>query len=427
MPDFSIPYLLTAYGQTDPDLEKHVDLLKIELDHYIYCHGHHFKFSKEDYKRNRKTFFDQLYKLYVLYSVLLKKPQDKNGKPNVLSLIYFNNFKEILAQTGLNVFSPYWTPVGKNIIGNRSIYRQVNYFNESFRSKPFHSIVSTGFQEEVRKFEENVFTFFQAKNLQALFLFTDQYFYSKIAINAFKKLQRPSFILSHGLPGMYNQQAENRSDYLLVWGDKIKENYISAGFNEKKIIIAGHPAYKQQKANMELRFDLSNILVIGKAMSQHQHTYDPVLTDRGNLILYLLQIKRVLIGLGVKKARLRPHPTMNPQWFLDFLGTDFFIIDKLPLQQSLSKASLVIGPTSTLLIESVLSGVNYLAFEPQEKGKDLAGFNVVPPFDGSDKYIPVAKTEGELKMFLINKEKNNPVFLKEYLAHFDISFVKTLI
>ena len=53
---------------------------------------------------------------------------------------------------------------------------------------------------------------------------------------------------------------------------------------------------------------------------------------------------------------------------------------------------------------------------------------LVPPFDGTEPRVPVAKNEEELSYLLKNKEKVNTSFISEYIkTPFDISFIKNLV
>lgn len=403
------------------DLKEHIDLLKIELDWHIYHYGQHFSKPKEG-RKIKETVSRKLIKFIRPYVKHGNKFYQKDGL-NILSLIYFSNFNQLLESAGYNLLSPYWAPVQK-VITNKEIIRAVNYLNENISAAPFHFLISPDFQEQVKHFQHLILAFFAQYDFRGLFLYTDQYFYSKVAIKAFRRLQRPSFVLSHGLPGIYNKHVDSRTDFLLVWGERIKQNYINAGFDPNKVLIAGHPAYNNFKRTAILRNNLEDVLVLAKAVSPHQHTYTSISNDRGNMITYLLNVKAVLQRLGVRSAKLRPHPTMSGDWLLRFVNDDFYKLDAQPLQQSLNTASMVIGPTSTILLESAMYGVNYVVFEPQVNSQDILNYTVVPPFDGSDSNIPVAKSEEELYDFLQHKQQINPCMLDDYMSPFNLDLIK---
>ncbi|NLU94409.1 hypothetical protein [Chitinophaga sp. Ak27] len=420
-------YLLNYLIESDTEgyFKDHINLIKLELDWHIYHYGEHFALKRNEV-RGGFSIRKKIIKLYNIYAALRNNHCDSNKK-NVLSSVYFPFFNDALKKAGINPVSPYWAPMGKKVAGNAAIIRSVRGITATLKNASFQQLISTSFQQEIKDYQELISTFLQEQPYQALFLYTDQYFQAKVSIKAFKQQNRPSFILSHGLPGIYSSYIDSKADYLMVWGNKIKENYIKAGFSEEKILVSGHPAYQQRNYTQQtLRFDLSDVLVLAKAVSAHQHSYSPIVCDRGVLVIYLLRIKEVLQSLGVKRARLRPHPTMSVDWLLSFLGDDFFTVDTQPLPASLQRSSLVVGPTSTVLLESVFHGVNYTIFEPVFEGKDLTGYTLVPPFDGSDDNIPVAFTDSELLRMLKNKESVNPELVNTYLAPFDITAIQHL-
>lgn len=424
-----VHYLLDYLKNCDPEspVARHIEMLKIELDWHIYHYGEHFAFPKENKAKKKLRPYQQLKKIYRSWQIPDLKYLS-NDRPNILSLIYFNRFNSNLEESGFNVVSPYWGPTGNKVIGTREIKELTDTINNCLSTQSFQYLIGAEFQDIVARFSGSVKALVKAGDFRALLLYTDQYFYSKIAIQMFREAGRLSAVLSHGLPAVYDPNSENSTDYLLVWGNAIRENYIKAGFDPSKVLVSGHPSYNPSATVSKLRFDFSDIVVLAKATSPHQHSYEPVISDRGNILIYLFMVRRVLEQLGVTRVRLRPHPTMSREWLLQFLGNDFFEVDVLPLHESLKKASLVIGPTSTVLLECLFNHVNYVAFEPaDDTGRDLTGFQLVPPFDGSEPYLPVARTGEELLSVLKNKEQTDTRLLAKYLTPFDKSVLKKIL
>jgi hypothetical protein len=94
----------------------------------------------------------------------------------------------------------------------------------------------------------------------------------------------------------------------------------------------------------------------------------------------------------------------------------------------LGAASLVIGPTSTVFVEAIYHGVNYLFYEPQENKIDIMENPLVPPFDGSDAKLPTATNEEELSAMIKNKTMMDKTIFNDYIkTPFDIDFVKDII
>jgi len=408
---------------------KYIDFFKIELDWHIYNAERHISHS---YYRDRKiSTKEKLYSILQYQNSLFDSFINKSDhSPKVLSTVYFpvNN---ALNELGFKVMSPVWRSVGrKNIFGDHQVILWHRKIQNLIRHREFHSFLDIELHVELENFQQHLFNKYENANFRALFLYTDQFFYSKYNIDIFKKLNKPSFIFSHGLPGIYSKEVDHRSDYLLVWGEKIRENYLSAGFSADKVKVVGHPKYKKPSSANTLRSELSDVLVVPvSSVLYHQHEYDQtILMDKSMVILYLYQVQDVLTKLGVKKARYRVHPSLNKAWIKSFLDQKFYILDEEPLESSLSKTSLVIGATSTLFLESLIYGVNYIVFEPKdEEGMNMLNTTLVPPFDGSDPKVMVAHHASELSQMIKENVMNDFSIVRDYIQPFDISCLKDLI
>ena len=131
--------------------------------------------------------------------------------------------------------------------------------------------------------------------------------------------------------------------------------------------------------------------------------------------------------MGVKQARFRPHPSISSDWVYGFLDQDFYKIDKDSLKKSLSKATVVIGATSTVFLQALTEGVNYIVFEPNENGENLIRSKLVPPFDGSDSFVQIANNENDLFMMIKDHYQTNSLIIEKYIAPFNPKILKNLI
>ena len=423
-------FYLFDYLKNNTEIDKFkLDLLKSEIDLRVYSCGEYFKNNKET--NNTRYFSCQMaYKtvlrnLYILYSILNIK--NKNSEGNILSNAFFYANTE-LKKEGFNVFRPlHNVTLGWPIAGNFKIY--INFLRISWKIETanFNYLISTKFLKKLDLFLNQLTEYYKYLNFKALIVPNDTSFFEQINIEIFRRLKKPTFIFLHGLPGRYNAYDENQTDYLVVWGKKIKENYVKAGFNPNKIIISGHPFYQNLSGEI-LKNNLSNILVLSRSLSGLQCRDKVRLPDRGNAIIYLYSIEKVLKALGVKSVRLRVHQSENLEWYYKFIDKDFFIPDRDILETSLIKSTLVIGPTSTVFLEALYYGVNYLVYEPVTDGLDLSGYVPVSPFDGSDNRVPVAKNENELSLMLGSKKiVDSSVFYDYINTPFSLDFIKDLI
>lgn len=409
--------------------KKYIDFFKAELDWQLYVSETHM--SGQYFRDRKKTLKEELLAFYQ-YSYALTSPnnlkQSKNKK--VLSTVYFP-VKEALSAVGIDSYSPIWHPVGKkNIFGDLKTLQWHKDIQDRIRNNDFHLFLEPKFHEALEEFQQHLLAQYVKQDFRALFLYTDQYFYSKYSIEIFKKMNRPSFVFTHGMPGIYNQAVDDRADYLMVWSEKIKQNYIDAGFRESKVKVVGHPRYLNMPKAQDLRSDLSDVLVIPvSSVTWHQHTYDtPVVNDTSMVVLYLYQVQKTLEKLGVKKARYRSHPSINQEWIHAFLNQDFYSFDTEMLTTSLDRSSLVIGSNSTVLLEALISGVNYIAYDPKEdNGKNMSGYKAVPPFDGSEEKLMLSNDENELEQLLKSNHKTDYSLVLDYIQDFDLSVINELI
>jgi hypothetical protein len=422
MQNFYLVRWLKENSGLAPDI---IDSLKFELDKRIYYYGAHFACPAERSIISRRLSEVKTALKETLLPLKKSCPCGKSGGGRISSNAYFN-FNAALTEQGFSVFAAPWH-MRRGELGDAGLYYRIQKINSQLEKADFKDLLTREFAADVLALKAGLKEYYLRADISALVVPFDLPFFERLAINIFKELGRPSFISLHGLPGRYNNVDDNRTDYLLVWGEKIKEFYVRAGISPEKIFVTGHPAYRTPLVK-KLRFSLDDVLVVSKAMGGAQHSAEEILSDRGNLMLYLYSMHKALEKAGVRKVRLRLHPSESRCWYKRFLDGDFFVLDKEDLAVSLGRASLVVGPTSTLFVESLVAGVNYLIYEPALGGRDMVNYPLVPPFDGTEPGIPAAKNEEELSQLLLSRCPVAPSALGEFIkTPFDISFLKNLI
>lgn len=421
MKEYLLKYLLD--NENDAIQEKYIKYFKIELDWYLYNYGDHI--NKSHIRTKKLTCKEHLSRTIQYINTVWRAPViKKNSFKNILSSVYSMS-ESSLINAGFNSYSSILQPLGlKNIIGDKRSCSIKSKIENVIKTGVFNDLYNSSLFSEIEECKESLKKLFLNYDLRALMTYTGQYYSSKILIDIFKEIERPSLIFSHGLPGIYSSDVDNNSDYLMVWGEKIKDNYVKKGFNENKIRVVGNPLYVNFELKKELRNSLENVLVIPCSSIQwHQHEWgDPVLIDRNSIILYLYQVQNALEKLGVKHARVRPHPAISKEWLSGFIDNDFYLMDYKPLAESLSSSSLVIGAPSTTFLEAIIYGVNYVLYNP-----DFHGFKNVPPFDGSEEGVHVAKSEEELMNLIKDKNLINPEIIEGYIRPLDLSCLNEII
>lgn len=423
---------LIKYLRDNADNElskKYIDFFKVELDWHIYNSERHI--ANVCHRDKKISLKQKLIDFYKYSNALFFNSTFKNQENlNILSTVNFNN-KNSFSDLGFNVYSPIWSALGKNnIYGDFESLKFHLKVQNLIRNEDFYLFLDSTLHQELENFQNHLIKQYKKQDFKALLLNTDEYFYSKYFIDIFKKIEKPSFVFSHGLPGVYSLDVDNRADYLMVWSEKIKQNYINAGFNDSKVKVIGSAKFTNMSKTKELRSSFIDILIIPiSSANWHQYGYDnTVLTDKSMIVLYLYKVQKVLKKLGITKARYRPHPSVDKKWVHAFLDHDFYVCDQEELNTSLNRSTLVIGTTSTVLFEALMNGVNYIVFEPKdEAGINMTAFKTVPPFDGSEEKVMVTNDEIELEKMLRSNAMTDYSLIHDYIQDFDLSVLKELI
>jgi hypothetical protein len=399
-----------------------IEEIEFLLGEKIYYYGDHFKNPSSEFKFSLKQLFSEYLKLF--YSLVIALFCRKS-KFDVVSSSYFDVNKELLIG-GFSVARPPWsTQFGFPVSGSIGLIYKTFILKKKIRRFSFNQLLDNNFYKFCSEYDRVLESWLQKAQVKAIIVPNDFTFFERKLIKIAKNINIPSFIFLHGLPGRYNIIDDNRSDYLIVWGEKIKEHYVNIGFDSNKIIVSGHPNYNLIDRGKLCPTSFDDVLVLTKSLNGNHHSDGVVLGDRGNLILYLLSVEKVLRSLGVSKVRYRPHPAENIKWYMQYLDPEFFKPDTSKIEDSIQNATLIIGPTSTIFLESLFIGKNYVVYELCNGEFEIFNSKLVPPFDGSDFNIPVAKSESELLTLLTDRKRVNPTILDYYFKPvFDLGFTK---
>ena len=411
-------HLLKYLEDNYPISPQQFDSLQYKITEHFYFFGNHFRNPRELSKQEHNlSIRKHLRDLFILFKIV-NRSKIQNNKKTILSSSYFSVNNE-LKKLEYNVYCPSWgITEDRDVLTSFKILKASNNIIKQFSTQSFNELLDKDFLAELVSFEKMLKAFFVNNKINSVVVPADVEYFSNISIRVSKEINIPSFIFLHGLPHAIKNCDYNRSDYLIVWGNRTKEHYIRNGMDANKIFVSGHPSFKSFK-EQELKFDFDNIVVLTKSVSGTDFG------DRANSILYLHSVEKILKKNGIKNAKVRPHPGENPNWYMNFINTDFYKIDT---DKNIKNASLVIGPTSSVFLESIYYGINYIVYEPIVNNLDFTGCMLLSPFDGSDEKVPVANTENEFDYIMRNKIRVDSSCFSEYCkVSFDMSFIKKLI
>jgi hypothetical protein len=189
---------------------------------------------------------------------------------------------------------------------------------------------------------------------------------------------------------------DTKTDYIATWSEHIKYGYIERGFEAQKVINIGHYNYGQNTVN-EIRVNgIKNVLVLTKALTGATSSDEVILEDKFLALDYIHEIVVLLKSLSIDVV-LRCHPSENILWYRDHLNREDIKYSSENLSTLLGNADLVIGPISTVILDSLNAGVPYLLHEPIINGKDIFGYELPYPLNGGVIEIPVSKNIDELR------------------------------
>lgn len=397
--------------------------LNYELKGILYHYGENFKRNNEKIKKTNIYF---KYLLEYIYFIFNKKNKNISNK-KILSSAYYT-FDKNIEQLNYKVFRSPWSLKRPYLVaGTQAVFFKTKQIQNALNFQDFKYLTSDQFAVIIQEYYISWKEYIKENSFDALVVPNDVGFFERLTIKIFKELGKPTINFAHGgMPSLYDGKFENRTDYVIMWGKKQVDAYVEMGYNKNKFFVSGHPFYTIKPK--QLSFALNDILVLNKNVNGACPLEENHLEDRGNAILYLLTIQNVLLKFGIKSVRLRLHPSQNEKWYRKYLDTNFFIFDKESLDRSIKKSTLLIGPTSTTILDAMANGVNYLIYEPAIDGKTIMGYPVTPPLDGKDKRVPIARNEENLYDFLKEKKGIDVTAFDDYVKlPFDISFLKDII
>jgi len=280
----------------------------------------------------------------------------------------------------------------------------------------FHILLNRDYQNLVAQVETLFEALFAHPVLKGVIVGSAEPVLERISLRLFDKLGKFAILTHHGKPCSATPEILGPARHILAWGEAEARAYLESGVAADRVVVVGHP-YLDRLPGALASADLSRCLVLSRAQNGAGIGNLHVFQNRGEMVQYLDEIERVLKGLGVRKARLRPHPSESPEWYRLHADPGFYEIDEEPLDTSLARSGVVIGPTSTVLLDAHVAGKSYVVYEPAHLvHADDLGIPLMPPFDGSVPEIPFAASVEELETLLSRPLKAGTSFWSEHVV-----------
>jgi len=204
----------------------------------------------------------------------------------------------------------------------------------------------------------------------------DSAYLHQTVIEAARQLNIPTVVMLHGLPGVYHRGGCSlRSDYLLVWGAAIAERFVSAGRHAEQIHQIGFPSTSPtQTGARRTTAAEKTVLLLTNPFGN-----GTTLSAEDDAETYLFNILGEIQQLPDLQVLLRPHPSESADYYQHLATAGKFKNIRLtptePIAELLSRADLVIGPISTVLIDALVAQVPVLCV-------NFSKVQYPAPFDG---------------------------------------------
>ena len=382
-----------------PEKTEILEWMKNVLDNRVYYYGQHFSYPFKE--PSTKSYVRR--KLAGVYRKFKYPKESYEGA--AICNAYFN-VSEYFRKEGLKVNLPPW--------GTDHLSKKSNMTWYQMQYADFNTLLSDDFEERVYRLKDELMMFFKKNHTPFLLLSNDMLPIHRMAIDVCKELGIPTGIFLHGLPARYNAIDDSRADYLFVWGEKIRENYINAG-SKTNIVVVGHPNYSSFSIE---ECHPNEVVVLSRAVQgapsdSSVHAVD----DRGICLQHIFAIEKALKEVGVDHAILRLHPSENPGWYAKFMDKDFYSLDNNPLNYTIGHAKMVIGQISTVMLNTVINGVPCYPYIIDQDSNPFAS-KIAPPFCDKTRF-PTATTIAEL---VYNLKMGNCVKKEHFEGYVNPSF-----
>lgn len=316
----------------------------------------------------------------------------------------------------VNVYSSLWSFKNNNkILFDLKLFICFVKISAILKFANYYTIKSGNYDHYFKSWFTLLSNYLITNNFKRIILSHDLTFFEKSIIHVSKINNITTSVYLHGIPARYNEIDDQRADELYVWGDAIRSNYLKVKKNKCRIKVVGHPIFSK---NFDNSFPVINnydrILILTKSINKIPHSFLFRNINKSAPIEYLENIKYV-VSKFTERVDLKLHPSESDSFYKGYIDQSFFNFVKVI---EFSKYDLIIGPSSTVLIESMINKIPYIVFEPTENNKDSHSNKIVSPFNGEDSRVPVCKTTIELEK-LLNKNsfKIDKSFLEDYLSN----------
>jgi len=161
------------------------------------------------------------------------------------------------------------------------------------------------------------------------------------------------------------------TDHVCIMDEVAKKEMIQDGFDENVLYVTGNPHFDHFADGIESTSeDSERLLFISQPLSELEN-HDSFIGYGYDEIEVLSDIIGILQTINYNyKLVLRPHPKETPSKFDAFIGDRICISDEIDIKCDISLSGLIIGMSSSVLLQATVAGKKILSYQPNLKGDD---------------------------------------------------------
>lgn len=153
-------------------------------------------------------------------------------------------------------------------------------------------------------------------------------------------------------------------DFICVMDDIAREQMVSEGFPEQKLVVTGNPYFDTFKLLGAKKQNSSRISVL--YVSQPVFQNGSYQTDRNSL----KDILKLFVVPGEYRFVIRPHPKDKPGAFDGYRRDNLEVETMRNISELIGESDIVIGKNSTALFEAVFRGKLVVSYQPVAEKND---------------------------------------------------------
>ncbi|MFH0780000.1 MAG: hypothetical protein V1928_04060 [Parcubacteria group bacterium] len=251
--------------------------------------------------------------------------------------------------------------------------------------------------------------FISENKMSGALLSSDMNWKNRMIVHLYRKHQIKTLAQMNGWFGARHMVEDKSVDKVLCFGSSYLDNYFHG---KKNVFVTGCQTFdraREKRLFVNPRHPIKKILI-------STFTFSPadINCHYGDSEKYLNDILSVINDYNRNhecnlQLALRPHPSDNPEfyrWYLSRLGySDIKIETERNFQNVVVQYDLYFGSYSTTIFETAAMGIPIIFYHPCNQ-------ILYPPFDGSCRELPMARTKGELEGIFQNVMQDKNYALK---------------